>query len=448
VRLNHLGHACWLLEASGLRVALDPLLFERHAGDVFEVVPRRRVDVRTLRADFILVSHAHFDHFDVRSLHALAQADPDTVLVTSDDLVERAALALGFRTVHKIPPATRIELSGGLSFATTPSYAPDVEWGEMFADASGVVWNMIDTVFPSTREVEQIRDAAAGGRPIDLVLAPIQTLREIAMSTADDVGFRADDHGHLLAVAAAAGAKVVAPSACGEAFAPPYEAMNRFVYPVSRRRAARDLERYAPGIRTVVPELGQALVVEAGQVTVEPGSIGLERLSDGADPRSFAPIEGAPMFDPNLEGRAEGELADVALAWCASTLGPALARAFEHRGDLEGTAYVLEIVLPSDRLHVRFDERGVMSRGADPEYDVLVSVAGSMLADVIEGRRGWVEPLLAGLLRSSVRAAHVTPGSSRLLNVAPIFPYYALPYRDSIERAVLRRVEALVGARP
>lgn len=443
MKLHHLGHACWLLEASGLRLVLDPLLFERHAGDVFEVVPRRRVEVSSLRADFVFVSHAHFDHFDVRSLHALARADADTVLVTSDELVERAASALGFRTVHRIPPATRIELSGGFSVATTPSYAPEVEWGELFADASGVVWNLIDTVFPSTSAVEQIRDVAAAGRPVDLALAPIQTLREIAMSTADDVGFRADDHGHLLAVAAAAGAKVVAPSACGEAFAAPFEAMNRYVYPVSRARAARDLTRFAPEVRTIVPELGQALVVEGGQVSVEPGAIGIERLSDGADPRFFRPIDAAPMFDPNLDDRAEGELADLALAWCERELGPGLGRALSGRSDLAGTSYVLEIVLPSDRLSVRFDERGEMRRGSDPEYDVLVSVAGSMLVDVIEGKRGWVEPLLAGLLRSSVRGAHVTPGSSRPLNVAPIFPYYALPYRESIERAVMRRVQLL-----
>ena len=44
MRFNYLGHACWLLEASGLRIALDPLLGDEHAGGVFEVVPKRRVD--------------------------------------------------------------------------------------------------------------------------------------------------------------------------------------------------------------------------------------------------------------------------------------------------------------------------------------------------------------------------------------------------------------------
>ncbi|NUP05140.1 MAG: MBL fold metallo-hydrolase [Polyangiaceae bacterium] len=447
MRFNYLGHASWLVEASGLRLMLDPLLHERHAGGVFEVVPRRRIDPKSIRADFVFVSHAHFDHFDIDSLGALARADPDTVFVTSDDLVAEVASILGFSTVRVVAPGTQVELSGGLSFTTTPSYAPEIEWGTLYRDATGSVWNLIDTVFPSPADVAAIRAAVLGDAELDLALAPIQTLREIALSTAGDVGFSPVDHRHLLACAVATGAKTIAPSACGEALTQPYDALNRYVYPVSRARATRDLQRFSPSTNTIAPRLGQAIVVEGGHIDLEPASLPIEWLGEGDDPRFFAPIEPARMYDPNLDGRDPGEMRNAARAWCETDLAPALGRSLGGREDAGRLSLVLEIVGPDDRFALRFDGRGHCVGGTDPEYDVFVTVAESMLLDVIEGKRGWVEPLLAGLLRSSIRGAEISPGRCDPLQIAPIFPYYAIPYRRSIERAVIARARAYASRR-
>ena len=84
-----LGHAGWLIEAAGLRLVCDPLVEVDHHGGVFEVRPRRRLRAAALRADFILISHRHPDHFDVRSLAQLAALDPDSVVITPDELVGR-----------------------------------------------------------------------------------------------------------------------------------------------------------------------------------------------------------------------------------------------------------------------------------------------------------------------------------------------------------------------
>ncbi|MEQ9324729.1 MAG: hypothetical protein RIF41_36525, partial [Polyangiaceae bacterium] len=78
------------------------LLGETHHGDVFELRPRRRIDEAALAADFVVVSHRHPDHFDVASLHRLAQLDRDSVVLTSDPLVERTARAVGFSTVARV----------------------------------------------------------------------------------------------------------------------------------------------------------------------------------------------------------------------------------------------------------------------------------------------------------------------------------------------------------
>ncbi|MEX2188343.1 MAG: metal-dependent hydrolase [Pirellulales bacterium] len=51
--LTWLGHNCWSLEAAGTHVLIDPFL------DDSPVAPVRSADVK---ADYILVSHGHYDH--------------------------------------------------------------------------------------------------------------------------------------------------------------------------------------------------------------------------------------------------------------------------------------------------------------------------------------------------------------------------------------------------
>jgi L-ascorbate metabolism protein UlaG (beta-lactamase superfamily) len=73
LRLTYVGHATVLIEADGLRCLTDPFLRDR-------LGPLRRhgptPDAATIGPlDLVLVSHAHPDHFDPRSLRRL-QGDP------------------------------------------------------------------------------------------------------------------------------------------------------------------------------------------------------------------------------------------------------------------------------------------------------------------------------------------------------------------------------------
>lgn len=443
MRLVHLGHATWLAEAAGLRLLCDPLLGPTHSGGTFATVPRRRVDASSTRADFILVSHAHPDHFDPESLAALARVDADSVVITPEPLVAEVASIVGFRNVREVAPGTRIDLDG-LSLVLTPSRAPDVEVGVVFLDRSAAVWNMIDTVFETPSEVRQIREAAVGDRRLDLALVPVQPMREIALATAGHVGFDARQYLHMLACATETEAACFVPSAAGDAHASPFDAMNAWVYPVSRERAAADLARLAPSARVLTPEVGEALVVEETAIGVEPGDVHVELL--GSDPsRVFRPLEPAPLVDPNLPGLASSVYRDRIRAWIRDDLSPALARALAGRDDLGTLRLSLEVVFEDGREGFTFDRRGATREGVDPEYDVLVVAAASMLWEVIEGRRGWGEPLLAGLLRSSVRGISVVDRIARQLSVAPIFLYYALSYGESVRRAAIHRARAAVS---
>ncbi len=53
VKLTWWGHGCWLIEVEGQRIVLDPFL------DASPTAPLKAAEVA---ADWILVSHGHFDH--------------------------------------------------------------------------------------------------------------------------------------------------------------------------------------------------------------------------------------------------------------------------------------------------------------------------------------------------------------------------------------------------
>jgi L-ascorbate metabolism protein UlaG (beta-lactamase superfamily) len=80
VTLAWLGHATVLINFFGLKILTDPVLFPRIGIRLpgFTVGPKRltapALQFRELpRIDLILLSHAHFDHFDLRTLHCFDQ---------------------------------------------------------------------------------------------------------------------------------------------------------------------------------------------------------------------------------------------------------------------------------------------------------------------------------------------------------------------------------------
>ena len=80
VTLAWLGHATVLINFFGFKILTDPVLFPRIGIRLpgFTVGPKRltapALQFRELpRIDLILLSHAHFDHFDLRTLHRFDQ---------------------------------------------------------------------------------------------------------------------------------------------------------------------------------------------------------------------------------------------------------------------------------------------------------------------------------------------------------------------------------------
>ncbi len=78
-----LGHATVLINFFGVKIITDPVLFPRigiRIPFLFTIGPKRltapALTVRELpKIDIVLLSHAHFDHIDTRTLHRFARTD-------------------------------------------------------------------------------------------------------------------------------------------------------------------------------------------------------------------------------------------------------------------------------------------------------------------------------------------------------------------------------------
>lgn len=96
VQLTWLGHASWLLELEGKRIVLDPFL---------ENSPTATIKPDQVQADYVLVSHGHFDH--VEDAAAIANRCSATVITNYE-------IALWFQKTQGVQNAIGMNIGGGI----------------------------------------------------------------------------------------------------------------------------------------------------------------------------------------------------------------------------------------------------------------------------------------------------------------------------------------------
>lgn len=454
MRWTSLGHAGWLIEAAGLRLLCDPLLEVEHFGAVFEVEPRRRLRPAALRPDFILVSHRHPDHFDVPSLATLARLDPDSVVVTPDELVAWAARELGFRTVKLLGEGQRVELDG-LMFVTTASIG-ELEWGVMMATPDGVVWNMIDSVLRDGDHARALVDAclpALGHERLQLALVQGQPMLEVQAQLGQSLRFPYQRYAASLELLTAIGAEVVVAASARSMHTAPYAWLDRVLHPVDETRFVRDFARLCPETRVYGSQLGASYTLRAGEVLrAEPAAASaalIERLDDDP-PRTHRPDEVPALRDPAEREASEASKASVR-SWVREDLRDALVAAYPSFGVSTALRFVIEVVYLESRVAwtlIVGPEGAELRPGYDPEWDALNVLAGSLFAELIAGQRHWGELLLGGCLRGYLRAYELGPEGLQRANLAELFVYYALSYEDSTQRATRWAVAACLAEHP
>jgi hypothetical protein len=143
-------------------------------------------------------------------------------------------------------------------------------------------------------------------------------------------------------------------------------------------------------------------------------------------------------MDPHVGDADEPTMRARVAAWIERELAPALVAAWPHMHVAGALRFAVDVVFARERDRFTLVVDGAGARvepGIDPDWDACNVVAGSLLWEVIEGRRHWGDVLLAGALRTATRAYAVDDDGLHPARLGETFLYYALSYDASVVRA-------------
>jgi len=447
MRVTLIGHASLLFETRGGTLLMDPVFFDPFEGGAVVSCPERLVDLEKLpEVDYLVISHRHPDHLDIRSLARLPLNC--RVLCPPDPLVLYALDRLGFSRVSPLEPRRLLSAADLQLFPTGSEEQAVQEFGLVVADGSGVVWNQVDTLLsPAT-----IREVIMRFGTVDLLIARYAS-QNFEFFESRATAFPYEEHRRNLETALAVRPRVVAPGSAGFKFAGDHAWLNRYLFPVSRERFIADLNRLDAGIRPVVLRPGDVVEVEEGMVEVRPGASSFCRMiRDDTEWLRFDPTAPIPpLHDPNPAGYPEEEMART-IAVCLEGLRRYAAEHARKRLSLADryrrarAVYEVTVVFPDVtrrwQLDFRRDPPELQAEGA-AEADVVHWIAASALTDWARRRRGYFytraySRRFATLYRLGGDEAGV---DIRPFSLPDLLIYYLLNVADDAGEAAKRRID-------
>lgn len=159
--ITYIGHATLLIEMDGVRILTDPILRSHVSGFI-----RRQTPLPTglSHIDLVLISHLHFDHFDMASLRLIGHNVQIAVPTGAGDYLKRN----GFRHVREVNVGDRIQV-GKVEVVTTPAnhkgrrtpFRPQADCLGYLVHGSDVVYFAGDTdLFPEMNDFPNNLDLA------------------------------------------------------------------------------------------------------------------------------------------------------------------------------------------------------------------------------------------------------------------------------------------------
>lgn len=388
MRCTLLGHASLLIQAGDTHVLMDPVFFDPFEGAMVSC-PRREVHVDRLpRPDAIVVSHAHWDHFDPRSLSQVPRETP--IFCANHRGLALAIAQLGFESVEVVKSFEPHRI-GDLELVPTLSRYDD-ELGIIFRHGGVSLWNQVDTIVTQDTCVDVLTFL---GGSLDAAIVSYNPLLEYAETWVSEDAFPQDRYERLLEMALATHARLIVPGSSGQRFEGPDEWLNPRVFPVSTARFLEDLRAVAPEQAAVALVPGEALRLEAGGFDVEATEFASVLEGDTAA-ITFSPEASPvpPLTDPNrrryspveIRARLEetvGRLNEAMRLALSPTLRGPLRHLWDRRSSL-----MLEFVTPGETLYwtlARWAPAARWEAGRHPEPDYAFSFLGSEILEVLDG---------------------------------------------------------------
>jgi UDP-MurNAc hydroxylase len=145
MKFTILGHACMYVEANGTSILIDPWVIGSCYWRSWWNFPEPdRELVRSIKPDYIYITHLHWDHFHGPSLHLF---DPDTKI-----LVPRAPTTrmvddlrmLKFHNIHEIPHGSGFELAPGFRIHSYQFGPVSIDSAAILTDGERVLFDAND----------------------------------------------------------------------------------------------------------------------------------------------------------------------------------------------------------------------------------------------------------------------------------------------------------------
>ena len=171
IQYKFIGHSSVLIEVEGTRFITDPIVSKRAL-----VVPRKRpagYEVDDLAGiDFVLLSHAHWDHLDKPTLKKIARRSHARVICPNGHM--SLLRDLGFQAIYELSRG-QVFTFGDFNFSLTPVNHRGKRWLERYRHAAGIFVNGRGHAFWFAGDTGYRNDFSVGmqdGHP-DVALIPI-----------------------------------------------------------------------------------------------------------------------------------------------------------------------------------------------------------------------------------------------------------------------------------
>ena len=257
-----LGHASLIFRVGPLVIYMDPIFDDPHHDGLFEIYPNRSIDPNLLPTPtHILISHRHFDHFDINTLARLDRSLP--VIIPADPMMRDALKRLGFSDITEVSDYERLTLQS-VELYFTPSELKLPEHGVVISFNGVSVWNQVDTML-SDEDLARVVDQFGS---FDMVIAPWQPLLEAVVQHNQPLVFPIAEYCRFLVKAARCKGQLTVPGANGFRYRKPYDWQNTLCFPATRERFMQDLEHliaFDPSRQVAPNDSGDHWVFENGR---------------------------------------------------------------------------------------------------------------------------------------------------------------------------------------